>query len=281
MSQRLFKVIKNYTDNNEYEFVDLLDFISNKVMEDSPKDKTIATRYSLIKKFLRSNYPELTEKQLKLVRPDEDITLGILQNDEIVKTKKKNIHFDKELVDKILDLKLTDDIYELAIYLQFISGLRANELRDKDFKIRIKDDNVRMMLSKKKDNKKNKYYPINLIPDTLNAKEFKNGLIQIRAFADLLKPTDWIKRINRVVKKQVRKDLTSHALRGMYASYMFNNHNPDNQNLNGFISKALNHENGDSSLNYSNYIYENGYTQVGGDEVIEEIENEEDKIKVD
>jgi len=58
-------------------------------MEDSPKDKTIATRYSLIKKFLRSNYPELTEKQLKLVRPDEDITLGILQNDEIVKTKKK------------------------------------------------------------------------------------------------------------------------------------------------------------------------------------------------
>ncbi len=281
MSQRLFKVIKNYTDNNEYEFVDLLDFISNKVMEDSPKDKTIATRYSLIKKFLRSNYPELTEKQLKLVRPDEDITLGILQNDEIVKTKKKNIHFDKELVDKILDLKLTDDIYELAIYLQFISGLRANELRDKDFKIRIKDDNVRMMLSKKKDNKKNKYYPINLIPDTLNAKEFKNGLIQIRAFADLLKPTDWIKRINRVVKKQVRKDLTSHALRGMYASYMFNNHNPDNQNLNGYISKVLNHENGDSSLNYSNYIYENGYTQVGGDEVIEEIENEEDKIKVD
>jgi len=159
--------------------------------------------------------------------------------------------------------------------------LRANELRDKDFKIRIKDDNVRMMLSKKKDNKKNKYYPINLIPDTLNAKEFKNGLIQIRAFADLLKPTDWIKRINRVVKKQVRKDLTSHALRGMYASYMFNNHNPDNQNLNGYISKVLNHENGDSSLNYSNYIYENGYTQVGGDEVIEEIENEEDKIKVD
>jgi integrase len=281
MSQRLFKVIKNYTDNNEYEFVDLLDFISNKVMEDSPKDKTIATRYSLIKKFLRSNYPELTEKQLKLVRPDEDITLGILQNDEIVKTKKKNIHFDKELVDKILDLKLTDDIYELAIYLQFISGLRANELRDKDFKIRIKDDNVRMMLSKKKDNKKNKYYPINLIPNTLNAKEFKNGLVQIRAFADLLKPTDWIKRINRVVKKQVRKDLTSHALRGMYASYMFNNHNPDNQNLNGYISKVLNHENGDSSLNYSNYIYENGFTQVGGDneEVIEEIE--EDKIKVD
>lgn len=281
MSQRLFKIIKNYTDNNEYEFVDLLDFISNKILEDSPKDKTIATRYSLIKKFLRSNYPELTEKQLKLVRPDEDITLGILQNDEIVKTKKKNIHFDKELVDKILDLKLTDDIYELAIYLQFISGLRANELRDKDFKIRIKDDNVRMMLSKKKDNKKNKYYPINLIPNTLNAKEFKNGLVQIRAFADLLKPTDWIKRINRVVKKQVRKDLTSHALRGMYASYMFNNHNPDNQNLNGYISKVLNHENGDSSLNYSNYIYENGFTQVGGDneEVIEEIE--EDKIKVD
>jgi hypothetical protein len=47
---------------------------------------------------------------------------------------------------------------------------------------------------------------------------------------------------------------------------------------------VLNHEGSDSSLNYSNYIYENGYTQVEGDneEVIEEIEEvEEDKIKVD
>lgn len=261
MSQRLFKIIQNFTNKNDYKFVDLLDFISEKILEDSPKPKTISTRYSLTKKFIRNNYPDLSEKQLKLIRPDDEITLGIIQNDEIVKSKKSNIHFNKDLVDKILDFKLTDDIYELAIYLQFISGLRAGEIMDKDYKVRIKDDNIRMMLSKKKDNKKNKYYPINLIGNTLNAKEFKNGLIQVRAFSNLLKSTDWIKRINRVVKKKVRKDLTSHGLRGMYATYMFNTENPDNQNINGYISKVLNHEGPDSSLNYSNYIYENGYTK--------------------
>ena len=288
MSQRLFKIIKKYTDNNEYEFVDLLNFINKQIMEDDPKPKTISTRYSLTKKFLRDNYPELSEKQLKLIRPDDEITMGIIENDIIVKSNKTNIHFNKELVDKILDFKLTDDIYELAIYLQFISGLRANELRDKDFKIRINNNNVRMLLSKKIDDKKNKYYQINLIPNTLTAKEFKNGIIQIRAFADLLKPTDWIKRVNRIVKKSVRKDLTSHALRGMYANYMFNNPetNPDNQNINGFISKVLNHEGINSSLNYSNYVYEDGFKEVKDevkDEIdeIDEIEIKDKEIEID
>jgi len=112
------------------------------------------------------------------------------------------------------------------------------------------------MLSKKKNDKKNKYYPIKLINNTLTAKEFKNGINQIRAYAALLKNTDWIKRINRIVKKNIRQDLTSHCLRGMYGTYMFNIDNKENQNINGFISKILNHESSDSSLNYSNYIYE-------------------------
>ena len=256
MSDRLYKVIKNYTNKNEYEFVDLLQFVNDKILEDNPKNKTIATRFSLVKKFLRNNYPDLTDKQLKLVRPDDEITNGILQNDAIIRSQKCNINFNKDLVNKILEFKLTDNIYELAIYLQFISGLRAGELIDSELKLRILKDNVRMMLSKKKNDKKNKYFPIKLINNTLTAKEFKNGINQIRAYAGLLKSTDWIKRINRIVKKNIRQDLTSHCLRGMYATYMFNTENPENQNINGFISKILNHESSDSSLNYSNYIYE-------------------------
>ena len=50
--------------------------------------------------------------------------------------------------------------------------------------------------------------------------------------------------------------MTSHNLRGMYATYLFNTDNPDNQNINGFISSVLNHDGDNSSLNYSNYIYE-------------------------
>ena len=60
----------------------------------------------------------------------------------------------------------------------------------------------------------------------------------------------------------------------MYATYMFNTENAENININGFISKILNHESTDSSLNYSNYIYEKEIEKKVDDEVDEvELEN--------
>ena len=41
----------------------------------------------------------------------------------------------------------------------------------------------------------------------------------------------------------------------MYGVVLFNNHNEEDQNINGFISKVLNHDSSDASLHYSKYIY--------------------------
>ena len=260
MSQRLFKIIKNYTSKNDYTFSDLKEFIDENINNDNPKPKTIATRYSLTKNFIRENYPEINDKQLKLIKPPDEITNGIIQKDLEIKSNKKNTTFNKELVDKILEFKDTDDMYELAIYLQFISGRRADEIKDKEYKSRIgKDKKLKMLLSKKNGKNENKYYEIKLIPDTLTPEQFKNGLNIVRQNFQHIGSNDYIKRLNRKIKKLVRDDLTSHNLRGMYASYMFNEHNTDNQNINGFIEKVLNHDSSGSSLNYSNYIYEDGF----------------------
>ena len=260
MSQRLFKIIKNYTSKNDYTFGDLKEFIDENINNDNPKPKTIATRYSLTKNFIRENYPEINDKQLKLIKPPDEITNGIIQKDLEIKSNKKNTTFNKELVDKILEFKDTDDMYELAIYLQFISGRRADEIKDKEYKSRVgKDKKIKMLLSKKNGKNENKYYEIKLIPDTLTPEQFKNGLNIVRQNFQHIGSNDYIKRLNRKIKKLVRDDLTSHNLRGMYASYMFNEHNPDNQNINGFIEKVLNHDSSNSSLNYSNYIYEDGF----------------------
>ena len=260
MSQRLFKIIKNYTSKNDYTFSDLKEFIDENINNDNPKPKTIATRYSLTKNFLRENYPEINDKQLKLIKPPDEITNSIIQKDLEIKSNKKNTTFNKELVDKILDFKNTEDIYELAIYLQFISGRRADEIKDKEYKSRIgKDKKLKMLLSKKNGKNEKKYYEIRLIPDTLSPEQFKNGLNIVRQNFQHIGSNDYIKRLNRKIKKLVRHDLTSHNLRGMYASYMFNEHNTDNQNINGFIEKVLNHDSSGSSLNYSNYIYEDGF----------------------
>ena len=277
MSQRLFKIIKNYTEKNDYTFSDLKEFIDENIMNDNPKAKTIATRYSLTKNFIRDNYPEITEKQLKLIKPDDSITNGIIQKDLEIKSNKKNIKFDDILVDKILDFKNTDDLYELAIYLQFISGRRADELKDAEYKMRVgKDNKLKMLLSKKNKDKKNKYFPIQIIPDTITPQQFKQSVNVLRQNMSHIGSNDYIKRLNRKIKKLIRSDLTSHNLRGMYATYMFNEHNPDNQNINGYISKILNHDSDNSSLNYSNYIYEktkNNEEKI--EEIIEEKNNEE------
>ena len=276
MSKRLFKIIKNYTDNNDYTFQDLKDFIDDKIMEDNPKPKTIATRYSHTKNFLRDNYPQITDKQLKLVRPDEEITNGIIQKDLEIKSNKKNIKFNKELVDKILDFKNTDEIYELAMYLQFISGRRADEIKDKEYIARVgKDKKLKMLLSKKNGKNQNKYYEIRLIPNTLSPEQFKNALKMVRQNFSHIGSNDYIKRLNRKIKKLVRSDLTSHSFRGMYATYLFNEHNEENQNINGFIEKVLNHDSSGSSLNYSNYLYEDGFKNKSDKEIDEEKEKEE------
>jgi integrase len=276
MSQRLFKVIKSYTDNNDYSFQDLKDFIDEKILEDQPKAKTIATRYSLTKKFLRDNYQEISEKQLKLIRPEDDITLSIIEKDLEIKSNKKNIKFDKDLIDKILEFKETDDVYLLSIYLQFISGRRADEIRDKQYKIRVgKDNKLKMQLSKKNEKSKNKFYNIELIKDTISPKQFKDSINIVRQNFQHIQSTDYIKRLNRRIKKEVRSDLTSHNLRGIYSTYMFHTQNENNQNINGFISSVLNHDSDNSSLNYSNYIY----TDANKNEEVEneEVENDEKK----
>ena len=278
MSNRLFKIIKNYTDNNDYNFSDLKEFIDENINNDNPRPKTIATRYSLTKNFIRDNYPKITDKQLKVIKPPDELTAQIIQKDLEIKSNKKNHTFNKELVNKILEFKDTDDIYELAIYLQFISGRRADEIKDKEYKSRIgKDKKLKMLLSKKNGKNQNKYYEIRLIPDTISPEKFKNGLNVVRQNFQHIGSNDYIKRLNRKIKKLVRDDLTSHNLRGMYATFMFNEYNPDNQNINGYIEKILNHDSSGSSLNYSNYIYEDGYKSNSKleEEKVEEVEKED------
>jgi integrase len=277
MSQRLFKVINNFVAKNaDYSFDDLKEFIDEQVTNDSPQPRTISTRYSLVKKFLRDNYPQITEKQLKAIRPDDEITNSIIEQNDIIRSQKNNIKFDKELVDKILSFKNTEDLFELAIYLQFISGRRADEIRDAEYKIRIdQKDNLKMLLSKKSKDKRNKYFPIKLIKNSLSPKQFKESVKIIRQNFNYIKSNDYIKRLNRKIKKLVRNDLTSHDLRGMYAMYMFNTDNPENRNVNGFLSSVLNHDSDSSSLSYSNYIYEDGFKNDESKSIAEIVQNED------
>ena len=132
-----------------------------------------------------------------------------------------------------------------------------------------------MLLSKKSKEKRNKYFPIKLLKNSLSPKQFKESVKIIRQNFNYIKSNDYIKRLNRKIKKLVRNDLTSHDLRGMYAMYMFNTDNPENRNVNGFLSSVLNHDSDSSSLSYSNYIYEDGFQNGESKSIAEIVQNED------
>ena len=59
MSKRIYNKINSFLQDEDFKMKDFLEELTNLIVNDgiSPSDKTIATRYSLTKNFLRNNYP--------------------------------------------------------------------------------------------------------------------------------------------------------------------------------------------------------------------------------
>lgn len=256
MSKKLFNKLDLFLEK-EPEDNELVDYVSELVMSNDPTNKTIATRYSNIKKYLRENYIGISEDTLKKLKPDDKIIQSIINSDAEKKNNKKNIHFDKDDVTKILELRDSSNVYDKGIYLQFISGRRINEIFDDDIRLTMLKNaphKIRFSSLSKKTN--DKPYVIQLIPD-ITAKEYRDEINKLRKIVSGISLNDYNKRVNKRLKEKIGKEFTSHNLRGMYGVYLFNNHNLEDQNINGFISKVLNHDSTDASLHYSNYIYNN------------------------
>jgi integrase len=254
MSKKLFNKLDLFLEQ-EPEDKELVDYVSELVMSNDPTNKTIATRYSNIKKYLRENYIGISEDTLKKLKPDDKIIQSIINSDAEKKNNKKNIHFDKDDVTKILELRDSSNVYDKGIYLQFISGRRINEIFDDDIRLTmLKNAPHKIKFSSLSKKTNDKPYVIQLIPD-ITAKEYRDEIYKLRKIVSGISLNDYNKRVNKRIKEKIGKEFTSHNLRGMYGVYLFNNHNLEDQNINGFISKVLNHDSSDASLHYSNYIY--------------------------
>jgi hypothetical protein len=113
-----------------------------------------------------------------------------------------------------------------------------------------------MKLSKKKYDKESDMDEVQLIPNQLDNVSFRKKVKNIRDLIEDISTNDFNKRVNRYIKKNLNKDWSSHTLRGLYGHYMFHKYNPENLNINGFLTQILNHDSSDASLNYSNFVYE-------------------------
>ena len=132
-----------------------------------------------------------------------------------------------------------------------------SEIKEAKYVIKLnrgKSNQVKMNLAKKNDNHRDTLFIVQLIPDTLSAKDFRIEVNKIRLTTEDISTNDFNKRLNRKIKQLFPgKSFHSQTLRGLSAVYMYETNNKDGLAKNPYIMKHLNQDSLDSSLSYSNY----------------------------
>ena len=242
--EELNKVIKNYNENNKDE---TLVNIKSIIMDNNPKPRTISTRYSIIKK----QFKKITKDNefLNKIKPEESITNELIIINAKIRDEKKQIELSSDMVNKIKLLSKSNDPFELAIYLLFISGRRTSELLTADFTNIKKSKAVGINGVKKRTDGGN---GCSFIPITTKTKFFK----LYKKFKKILEYKNintFHRSLNRRVKKILGKGVRPHDLRGYYVTYMFKFRNKENKKINTFIRDNLCHQSINASLNYTGY----------------------------
>jgi hypothetical protein len=259
MSKKLIAKLHKYITDDKPAEKELLEFVKELAYSNDGADRTITARYSLFKKHVREFHPQYTDEFLKTMNPPRELTLKVIGDNQIKRNAKKLIEFDKDIVDKLLSWRTDESPFKRIAFLQFVSGRRVNEIFNNELGgiPRKNPLSVKMKLSKKNKQDTDKFFTFELIKDAgIDNKEFRKELSSTRkAFIGVEFPA-FAQRINKVLKRDLRSDLSSHDLRSMYAVYRFKTENDEKQNITGYIGKILNHaDGGDSGIAYSNFTY--------------------------
>ena len=256
--------------NDDRSNEEIIDKVKELAFSNEAKDTTILARYTQLKKFLRDNFPKLEKEFLHNLNPPLEMTYRVNLHNKRVRAERLNFVYDQNMIDKLLSYKnYTNFKYPdraLASYLQFISGRRISELLSHDIKLGItkKEPEVVKFSYLKKNKTKDKLEIVRLLPNTISGKEFKVLMNVLKKFIGKSQSEEeqendiniFTNNLNYFMKIEFpKRGLHSHVLRGLYANYYYHMYNHDNQNINGFISKILNHTGDTSSLNYSKYVF--------------------------
>jgi hypothetical protein len=247
ISTELDKIILKYDSKNDEK---TLDEIKKLVFTKNPSDRTITWRYSMIKSNLKKI--DKFKNILSKVKPSDDLTKNVIESNKKKRDEIKRTIIDKEIINKIMKFEKSNNIYEIYIWLLFISGRRLREIIKSKF-YNIKGSqliNMKGVFKKKNNNEENSIKFKTLIPKTRFFKAHKK-LMKIYKYSNI-KNLSHNLQIN--IKKKLGKEYKTHNLRGIYVMYAYKFRNNENKKLNSFIMDFLNHDVIESSLSYTNYL---------------------------
>ena len=251
MSKKIYSSIDSIIDSKN-----LLDNIKEIVNTGTKNNATVVSRYSLVKKYIKTNYPDkFTIEIIDSIKPDINISDEVFKKATDARINKKSFTFTDSDIEKLYSLVLSNNIYDIIIYCLFVSGRRIGEILNGVYTtIKRKPNYTHFMGMSKLKNKEDTGHNILLLDRCTNFKKL------IKIIQDKYKGKsiqDITKRTNTRLKKLFGPSYHNHILRAIYGVY--SHHKVDNQktNINGWLTKILNHYDSNSSLNYSYIIYDN------------------------
>jgi site-specific recombinase XerC len=226
------------------------DFILNQNIADAYK----ASLISNIKKHLKSiNYFKNIDTYNSLNAPTE-IYDAVIKNAEKRRTEKIQLSLDIDTLQKLLDLKNTDDIYKLFTWLLFTSGLRLNEVFDNEITF-VCVDKIKVKYISKKDNDPDNN-PVYLLVPANEWIDIFNKFQKIKIEKNLTNLDTYHTAVKRVLNRlDINDKLSAHSLRKLYLTYQTEIRNVEPDKLPAIrTKKLLNHKKESTSVFYTGAI---------------------------
>lgn len=238
------KLAENYTKTNQKK---TLSQIKHLVFQTKPTIRSQTVRFSLIKKIFRE-HSKADEEFLHSIRPKDEITQRVKQENEQRRDSRKLKTIDKDQITKILSFSDSDKAKEQGIYLLLVCGRRVSELLTSSFRNVIGTrGSIRADGLKKRTDSGNDCQVLLLVKKT----KFFKILHQFRKKIKGHSTKAVHRALDRSIKKHLGNDWTPHTLRKIYANYAFQFRNKQRLKLNPFIRDVLCHQSVLSSLNYT------------------------------
>ena len=154
------------------------DDVIKKIVEEckrgTNKPRTITNRCSVSKKYLIDKYG-FTRDELKDLRPGDEIIKKVKELDETSRASRNNIIIDKEVINNIEEIK-DKGLFGMILYAIYSSGRRLNEIVNSKFSVKkYTNSNNKVIFSSLSKQKKPTKAVVELLPNTLTAREFINS----------------------------------------------------------------------------------------------------------
>ena len=253
LSQKIKEQVNNLLPEMKADTIDyapILEKIKQIIIEDDPKPRTQAIRYSQIKKMFKA----VTDNAefLNQIKPPKELQDIVFEDDKKVRDNRTRIAITQPIVEQIMSYAFSEDPAKLFIYLLFVSGRRTQELYSSKFvNIKQSKDIQLIGITKRRDVNDNTCMFTPLIAKTRFFQIYKKYRKLRKVYSSQL---TFQRHLDRLIKKEFPEHkFHPHVFRGMYVTYLFRFRNYQNLKINTFIKQHLHHQSINTSMNYTQY----------------------------